>query len=77
MGKENRPDRCYFCGVLSQYNFVINTPVCGKHWHQMYNQPVPNYVDDSQILKFKRLALEKKIYDSIRNGRTIRKSSKR
>ena len=62
MNKENRPDRCYFCDMLAQYNFSMQTAVCAKHWDQMYHQNVPDYIDDSQILDFKRLALEKRIW---------------
>ena len=72
-------DRCYFCGVIAQYNFTLQTPVCKHHWDLMYYQVVPDYVADSQILNYKKLALEKKIKDGtnegFRNGRSLRRSS--
>ncbi len=56
------PDRCYFCGTLSQYNFRLETPVCGMHWDMMYNIDVPKHVPDAQLLNYKKLALEKRIW---------------
>ena len=63
----NSPDRCYFCGTLSQYNFFMRLPMCGRHWDMMYSQDIPDYIPDSQILNYQKMALVKKLkgdYDS-------------
>ena len=59
---EERPDRCHFCDTLSQYHFGMQIAVCAHHWDEMYHQDVPDYVDDTQIYTYKRLALEKKLW---------------
>jgi hypothetical protein len=55
-------DKCYFCDNWSEYNFTAMTPVCLEHWNMMYNTEAPSYVDASQILTFKRLAVEKQVW---------------
>jgi hypothetical protein len=55
-------DKCYFCDKWSEYTFSQKTPVCQKHWNMMWSVVVPNHIDASQILNFKRLTVRKQIW---------------
>jgi hypothetical protein len=59
---EKKADRCYFCNELAQYNYTMQIIVCSHHWDMMYNVKVPNHIHNSQILNYKKLALEKHIW---------------
>jgi hypothetical protein len=40
----------------------MQTAVCAVHWDQMYYMEVPDYIGEEQMLQYKRLSLEKKIW---------------
>ena len=58
---KKNPDKCYFCGTPSQYDFFIKIPVCSKHWNMMYRIKTPKYLPNEQRLNYKKMTLIKKL----------------